>query len=331
MSLYPDNLDLDLLLGRQPVLPLVRKAIEIMNERQNRFREWQMPATGPRTKELEALFEAVASVDRAPRPTSITLFFDNRAHFFIPVDPENETWPARLTIDTQERPPDEIGAGLLLGHFFLSALLESTDVAKASFNRVGAGLAAMPYVPLIGRSHLALVTKEQVEENYDDPEIFWGTPWQSKDRHGDRFLVARGLDLPDTADFYDRVLEEQMALARAAAPGCTRYRTPVAADEERDIFFRGESALNPVGYLPASRTVEYSCAASPGAHIPVWEIYTIARMVREKRVQGGRVVDTVRIVFLNEETARLEKRPLLDVGAQVHHYNDQGELVQLFE
>jgi hypothetical protein len=69
----------------------------------------------------------------------------------------------------------------------------------------------------------------------------------------------------------------------------------------------------------------------PRLHIQGWEIYNVSELIEVEKLEDGRPVDTVRIVFLNREMAEREKRPLLDIGAQVWYYNPVGETEQIIE
>jgi hypothetical protein len=74
-------------------------------------------------------------------------------------------------------------------------------------------------------------------------------------------------------------------------------------------------------------------AAKPGprGHVLLQEIDTIRQLVGRGKTRDKKPVKCVRVVFLDEATARIEKRPLLDVGAKVYFMGTEGELVELVE
>ncbi len=97
------------------------------------------------------------------------------------------------------------------------------------------------------------------------------------------------------------------------------------------MYHAGEPHLQRVEYLPEQRLVIFSCHLAPDEKINGWEIYEIRHIARNKKLPDGREVDEVQIIFDTRSCAEREKRPLLDVGAQVWYYNSQGSLEQIVE
>lgn len=226
---------------------------------------------------------------------------------------------------------DESLAGFLADAAKLCrGLVAGTDAVSAALYAVGGGVTCIPYPPLVGHnSHATLTTEAEVAAHYDAPDLFWTSGWQSIEEHGARRLLLRGMDAPAGPAYLEQIIAQQWQLARAAKAGLTRYALPQAEPEEKDIFLAGLRQLEPVGYVAAERTAEYSCAMPRGERIAGWEIYELWDLLQEGKLADGRPVETVRIVFLDEWAAREEKRPLLDIGCRVLYYDGEGALIEL--
>jgi len=215
---------------------------------------------------------------------------------------------------------------------FCTEMLERFDLFAAQLRPEGDGGSCVPDVALVaGNSHIATVHVSEVEESYDDPDAFWNAGWTiHAERDGNRLLV-RELDAVAGGDYLRRIIDHQWDMARAAKPGENAYESPDVAPDEKDIFFAGDARLHAVGYDKGEKLIEYSCALNPGEHIQGWEIYALLDIVEQQQAPDGSPVETVRIVFLDESAARQEKRPLLDIGCRVYHYDEAGELHELTE
>ncbi len=192
------------------------------------------------------------------------------------------------------------------------------------------GLRCLPEVPLVeGASHLVATNQDEVEASYDQPEAFWNADWVRVAERDGQILMKRAMDVVCGPEYLARVLGGQWAMARAAKPDLTRYERPEVDPAEKKIFEAGAARLEPVGYSAAEQLLEYSCVVQEGEHLPGWEIYSLANIVEQGRTSDGRGVKTVRVVFLDEESARREKRPLLDVGCKVFFTAADGSLKAL--
>lgn len=182
------------------------------------------------------------------------------------------------------------------------------------------GAVCFPEVPLVtSNSHIVVTNVEAVEEHYDDPAAFWGAGWQRAAEDDGQILLTRALDLAAGPKYLEAILDHQWAMARAARPGEATYEAPVYRADERALFGAGAPRLRFVGYDEDARLAEYSCALAEGEHIRGWEVYALRAIVEARALPSGHPVDTVRVVFLDEPTARAEKRPLLDIGCRVFH------------
>lgn|GEM_PF-5181624 len=211
-------------------------------------------------------------------------------------------------------------------------LAARAEAVWATLYPVGGGATCIPYPPLVGHnSHVTLTTEDEVAAQYDSPDIFWDSGWQSLEEFGARRLLLRGMDAAAGPEYLKRIIAQQWRLARAAKRKQTRYALPQPEPDEVGIFRAGASQLEPVGYVAAERTAEYSCALARGDSIPGWEIYELWDLLQEGKLADGRPLDIVRLVFLEAWAARQEKRPLLDIGCRVFHYEEDGELRELTE
>jgi hypothetical protein len=200
----------------------------------------------------------------------------------------------------------------------------------ASLYSDGAGLNCIPDVPLIfGASHVTYVSEQQIADAYEDGDTFRNADWDSVRQFGDSRLLTRGLDAKTTTEYLKDLLPMQWSLARAARAGLTEFWLPTVEPEEEAVYGAGAKTLEIVGHLAGENLVELTCSLSPGEHINGWEVYDLLALMESGELPDGRVVDKVRVVFIEKETALQEKRVLLDIGVEVHAYNDDGELIQI--
>jgi hypothetical protein len=211
-------------------------------------------------------------------------------------------------------------------------LLKRVDVHSAELRPEGGGLLCIPDVPLVdGSSHIVVTNREEVRDLYDDPEAFWTAGWSVvEEREGQR-LLARDMDVVCGPEYLARIIGNQWTMARAAKPRETGYARPIILPEEEPIFKAGGARLEGVGYDPEEALLEYSCALNEGEHIRGWEIYTLLNIIEQGHLEDGSIVKTIRIVFMEQWAAEQEKRPLLDIGCRVYHYDADGELKELTE
>ena len=305
---------------------------------------WEVPADtparpGPPGDLAAALRAAAAGVPGGRRPSRPTaqlnlggghyIYLQGEAYLRGRVAPDVVRVRLSLATGGAAGPPLPLARAMLVG--WCRALLAALPVEAASCTHQGeAGGRCLPVVPVIGQVELALATAGEVSAAYEEPAIFWGAGWDVHEVHGDWHLLTRGMDTPDTIAYLAAVWDGQWALARAARPGLTPYGPVPVAPAERAIYERGGATLHPVGYLPGERLVEFSCAVPPGGeHVAGWEIYALAALLAGRRTASGEPLDAVRAVFAYLDTARAERRPLLDVGCRVLAYDSAGRVVDL--
>lgn len=193
-----------------------------------------------------------------------------------------------------------------------------------------------PSPPIARCSHAVLTTDGQVIAAYDDPSVFWAS-WDAVADVNGRKLCTRALRALDEERWLGETFEGSMAMARAAKPKLTEYPLIQLTGIEGPWWDYGDvqdekagwPLLDLVGYDAKTKTVEY--AAKPGhqGHVLLQELDTIVQLVGFRKTRDGKPVETVRVVFLDEAQARVEKRPLLDVGGRVYYTGSDGELVEL--
>jgi hypothetical protein len=211
---------------------------------------------------------------------------------------------------------------------FAQTLFQRGNLATATLSRRGQGATCVPFVPIIRNDYLIVTTEAEVEAKYEQVDAFWNAEWDEFQERAGRVLLLRAAQALDNADFIVAIIDSQWAMARAAKPHQTEYFAPLVAENEKPIFFAGESRLNLVGYIPDERTLEYSAVVLPEGHIPGWEIYQLREVVLQEQLSDGSPLEIVRVVFYQREMAEREKRPLLDIGAQVF-YQTSGGICQI--
>jgi hypothetical protein len=206
------------------------------------------------------------------------------------------------------------------------------------------GMAFVPSPPLARSFHLVTTTDSQVAERYDDPAVFWQV-WTTIERLGETRLCIRHLDALEEEDWLARTFEQTMELARHAKPGLTYYDKdpywypPYAPWWEPGDYQdekAGYPALTLVGYIAESKTVEFTGyitkqpmqeGGEAPRHVLITEIHAVRALVAAKQTEDGRPIEVVRVVFPERWMAEQERRPLLDVGAQVFYLDVTGTLV----
>ena len=204
----------------------------------------------------------------------------------------------------------------LLRGLFVTGKLEGGHV-----ERVEPGLDALPSVPIARRLPAVVVTEDRVAAAYNDPGPFWAA-WGENQARGEHHLLARHLDAASTPAWFRACFEDHWAMARAARPGDTFYGRKVAPPGCEDLLARGESRLRQVGYRDGH--VELAGFVPDGARVPPWEVLTWSEVLLRGSLDDGSPVSSLRVVFRNEEMARREATPLLDIGAQVAFLGRDG-------
>ena len=216
---------------------------------------------------------------------------------------------------------------------FCRQIIKKKDVNRFFLYRGASGYPYIPNAPLVENDYqIVFVTPEEVEQNYDDSEVFWNYPWDSKEQHGDRYLLTRCLDMTKYVEdgaYHAAILEPHWNLIRAAKPGTIKYFRPYPEPDEKDIFNKGEPSLNLVGYFEDSLTLKYTCHLEPDQHIRGWEIFEIYLQLKKKQTKDEKELQQIQVVFDDRKTAQRELRPLLEAGAKVIYTNEDGQEIDL--
>lgn len=195
-----------------------------------------------------------------------------------------------------------------------------------------------PSPPIAQGNYVVLTTEAQVAEAYDDPAVFWAS-WDNVEDVNGRKLCTRALRALADEYWLGETFEASMAMARAARPHLTQYPLIRLSGMEGPWWDFGDvqdekagwPMLDLVGYEPKTETVEFAAKPGHSGHVLLQEIDTIRQLVGRGKTRDKKPVKAVRVVFLDEATARVEKRPLLDVGAKVYYMGKETELVELTE
>ena len=299
------------------------------------IRKWEVPARGlagdgPPDAAAGQIFED-AELD--PSTYTMLTVADHTSVTLQPVPlARGQGFSLRLSRDVTADDTDESLLAVLADAAELArGLAARTEAVWAKLIPAAGGATCIPAPPLVEHnSHLVLTTDREVEEEYDMPEAFWDSGWDSIERFGERRLLLRGMDAVGGPEYLRIIFRQQWLLARIAKPERTAYFLPQPYPSETGIFHSGLEQLHFVGYDPTEQLVEYSCAMSRGERIPGWQIYELWDLVQEGALSDGRPVKSVRVVFFEQSAALQEKRPLLDIGCRVFH-EEAGELRELTE
>jgi hypothetical protein len=337
MLLYPDSLDLDMRLQGNSLSELCQLCLpKLVEVGLPPIKEWEIPMnTSRQSQGLEQKLEELrANTDDKDAPvTSHFILGDDIALYIDRRREQASVWNCSLNLFVKNHHTSEdLQSFLNSAVDFCKQLLRQTQVYNAVLRRQGGGGDFIPTVPVANKkTHLVLTTNSEVEQSYDQAEVFWKAGWSSIEEYGAKYLLLRGMNAIENLSFLSEVLPHQWDMARTAKPGLIKYYRPNPQPEEMEIFNAGEPRLNRVGYVKTEQLVEYTCYVEPDEHIQGWEIYKIRDLIKAGSLEDGRKVDGVRIVFPNCEMAEREKRPLLDVGAKVFYLNTSGEDVEITE
>ena len=214
---------------------------------------------------------------------------------------------------------------------FVRKLIERGSVHYLDLTRTSTD-SLTPNMLVRDRRQMIFFTQKQIEEGFDRPEVFWNGGWDIKEQYGDRFLLGRCLDMHKYFDDYSylsHILLDQWNMVRASKPGWTKFYH--AQPEESELFYSGEPRLNIANYYEETKTLEYSCNLKEDQYIQGWEIFKIWIMLNKGQMKDGREVKSVRVAFTDKETAKREKRPLLEAGAKVIYMNEKGGEIEIRE
>ena len=205
----------------------------------------------------------------------------------------------------------------------LKELFATEQLEEGSVERIGAEtLEAVPLTP-VGQGDVGLVTTEAVvDAAYREPASFWAA-WDQHEQAGGRHLLVRGVEAATSAEWFRAIFEKEWAMARAARPGGTRIGTRNAPPGCEGLLMSGESCLREVS--SAGGHVELAGFVVEGKHVPAWEILSWNEILQRGRLENGTPVSSVRVVFRNEQMARAEATPLVDIGVQVVFLGRDGQ------
>jgi hypothetical protein len=206
----------------------------------------------------------------------------------------------------------------LLTELFATGQLEDAHVERVGAERLG----AVPLTP-VGQGDVGLVTTDAaVDAAYREPASFWAA-WDRDEQANGRHLLVRGVEAATSAEWFRAVFEKEWAMARAAKPGGTRIGTRRSPPGCEGLLMAGESCLRQVS--SADGHVELAGFVAEGTHVPAWEILSWNETLLRGQTESGSPVSSLRVVFRNEQMARAEATPLLDIGAQVVFLGRDGQ------
>lgn len=208
-------------------------------------------------------------------------------------------------------------------------LRRGLPISHALLERHGGGVAdCIPRIQIIGGPSYLLVTHdEDLAEVFESPSraIAVGE-WEVK-QVGAQRVLTRAIGRETSVEMLSAIQDGQWAMVRLAKPGAVQYGIGVAEEEEEAIFHEGERTVLAVGYDAKAHVATFSCATSPDEHIRGWEIYALKAMIEAGKLENGKRLRELRVVFADEASMQREKRPLLDIGAAVSYYDARGALV----
>jgi hypothetical protein len=330
----PDDLVLDLRvtsMSARDLTDMITSALAAAELRA--IEKWSMPSEGNvRSGDFSAAIEKYSHV-RAGFPMDGRLELGGGQYVdFSSQEADRTHW--RVMLHTK---PDKIKpasyAVLLESHVQFCRRWMQEACAEAAFQYwVGGGAKCLPKTPLVGdRSHVVITTQASVEAAYDKPAVFWSAGWSHVEQTGDAYLLQRAMDTTCSVDYLRAVLPHQWALARGAKPKQTRYYLPNPLPEETPILNSGEQMLHAYGYHSELARMEYTCYLEKEAHVGGWEILGLYQLLREGKLPDGSPVSNARVLFYEQWMAGQEKRPLLDIGAQVAYIASDGKELELTE
>lgn len=205
----------------------------------------------------------------------------------------------------------------------LKELFATGQLEEGHVERIGAeSLGAVPLTPVSQGFVGVVATDAAVAAAYREPAAFWSA-WDQHESAGDHHLVLRGVEAATSAEWFRVVFENEWSMARAAHPGQTRIGIRQAPPGCEALLMAGESCLREAGKLDAH--VELAGFVPEGAHIPPWEILMWNEILHRGRLENGSPISGLRVVFRNEQMARAEGVPLLDIGAEVVFLGRDGQ------
>lgn len=307
--------------------------IDALREAELSIVSWSVPATARRKKVRYGELPAELKAERLqPEIDTATLELSDGSlgSLFHPFGESD--WS--ITLDALVPKNSNAMVPLLLAaqRTVARSLLRDARATRVTISMQSSGAYCLPLVPhALTRTYLVSCTEAEITADYEDPKAFWQSGWSASEWIGERAMLERAMHTRDTVEYLREVIPHQWALVRAAKPGRCAYGIPAVLPEEREVYLSGEPALKEVGYEDGTAMVELSCALRPPRRVQGWEIFNIYGLLQSGSLPDGRAVKGLRVIFLYEAMARAERRPLLDVGAHVFYYDDDGQLHELQE
>ena len=214
---------------------------------------------------------------------------------------------------------------------FLRQLLRNARPRNGSARRQGGGAKQLPDVPLVSPTCFAtIVDRSSVEEAYSDSTRFWQSGWDKIEVFGAHRLCTRATSAADGAEFLRQVQDQQRELARIANPFRSIYGGADLTDPAEAVVYRMKPPrLRVTGYLVEEQSLALTCSVSPHEHIEGWEIDDLRTKLEKQQIDDGRPLRSVRIYFPDEASLQREKRPILDIGAEVYFLDSTGDLIKV--
>jgi hypothetical protein len=295
--------------------------------------KWSIPNTGRRRRaSLGQLPPELTPEGARPELSTAIMELDDGSIGSLFQSYDERDWGFTLRVRLPDDDPasaPRILAGL---RTVCRTLLHDPRVIRVSLDFMGAGALCLPTVPIADvRTYLVSCTKREVADAYGSPEAFWKSGWEASQWIGERAMLERAMRTMGSVDYLAHVQPQHWALARAAKPGRCEYALPVVEPEEQEVYRAGAPALALVGYADREAEVELACALKPPAHVQGYEVFDLYGLREAGVLEDGRPVRGIRVVFSNEEMARAERRPLLDIGVRVLAYDKSGRLQEITE
>ncbi|MDX2425939.1 MAG: hypothetical protein QNK15_06760 [Cycloclasticus sp.] len=331
MTTTPDLINLDCVINASSFREAAQHYISTFSETlTSTIIMWALPSESKLVKGTAESFVLALSDDKAKAHTGTILKMDREILASIYKGTGDNRYVLNLVVDLEASGSMSMIEFLASARRICASLLQQNVLTYAKTYNDGGGLNCIPDVPLVeGSGHIVLVTKADVDESYLDSNAFWNSGWDSNEVFGDYHLLSRGLEIESSLEYLAEILPMQWTMARAARAGLTGYYIPQVLSEEERIYRQGERTLNIVGHESGDNTIELTCILEPGEQINGWEIFDLFGLLETGALPDGRLVEAIRIVFLNQQTAFQEQRVLLDIGVDVFYYDEVGELLQL--
>jgi hypothetical protein len=308
----------------------IGKASNVFSEYFNsRIKEisWELPTSN--TLEFESFSNVISYLEITNSIDNASIKLPDRKYIFATYDTDSKFAKINFLFGADEfYLPSEASAFLDEASKMAKKLIEVHPEAFIELKRNTSSHFA-PEPPL-AKAHVYLTTtnRKEVEERYDDSEVFYKS-WDKVEDLNGVLICSRALDCATDFEFKRKVYPRQWAMARAAKPKLTQYYMATPSPEEMDFFREGEPVLHDEGlYDPEQKLFEFECALGihdTEQHIPPWQIFMVLDAVDTHQTPGGEPADTIRVAFAFEAMARREARVLLDIGAKVIYLNARAE------